>query len=249
MAEDNLTKTLVYHGLEGIHRYYSIYPGQVVKNEDPNQMNRLKVFVPGVQGGVCLWALPKGQHGSKDTGFKYLAPKVGDWVWVTFEQGAATHPVWEYHSWAVNETPPGLRNPNVAGMVLPGGFQCIVNDETGTLDLYITGEWNTFSAKPIRIVSDLDVELVARKGSVKISTQSGKGKVIINDGSNKGLINITQLTDKLNNLVSEIENLKTMFNTHIHPHSMGPTSTTTSMVTKPLSKFNSSDYEDTKCIH
>lgn len=244
-----LDKTIIYDGLEGIHRYYSVYPGQVVNNNDPNQQNQIKVFVPGVQGGVCLWALPRNQHGSNNTGFKYLAPKIGDWVWVSFEHGASTHPLWEYHSWAVNETPPGLRSPNTAGMVLPCGFQVIVNDETGDLDLYITGEWNTFSAKPIRIVSDLDIELVARKGNVHISTQSDEGKVILNEGSNGGLVTVEKLTQKLNDLVNELESLRNMFNTHIHPHPMGPTSTTTQLVTKPFSTFNKSDYEDTKCTH
>ena len=245
----DLTKVLIKHGLEGINRYYSVYPGQVVQNIDPKELNRLKVFVPQVQGGVCLWALPRHQHGSKNTGFKYLSPKIGDWVWVSFEQGAATHPLWEYHSWANQETPVALRNHNIAGMVLPCGFQFLVNDEDGSLDLYITGDWNTFAAKPIRIVSDVDVQITSRKGNVQILTQSDNGKVVLNEGSNDGLVIIQKLTDKINNLVQELEGLRNMFNTHIHPHPMGPTSTTTSMVTKPFSQFKKEDYENTKCTH
>lgn len=249
MDESNLIKVLVLQGLEGINRYYSLYPGQVVQNKDPKELNRLKVLVPGVQGGVCLWALPRHQHGSKNNGFKYLAPKVGDWVWVSFEQGAASHPLWEYHSWANQETPVALRNPNIAGMVLPCGVQLLVNDETGTLDFYITGEWNTFAAKPIRIVSDVDVQVTSRKGNVQITTSSEGGKVIINEGSNEGSIKIKELTDKLNNLVQELDTLRNMFNTHIHPHPVGPTSATTSVVTKPFSQFKKEDYEDTKFTH
>lgn len=247
--KDNLAKLIVDHGLEGIHRYYSIYPGQVVNNVDTQELNRLKVFVPGVQGGVCLWALPRHQHGSKNTGFKYLSPKVGDWVWVSFEQGAATHPLWEYHSWAKQETPVALRNPNIAGMVLPCGLQLLVNDETGTVDFYITGEWNTFAAKPIRIVSDVDVQITSRKGNVQILAPSDNGKVVLNEGSNEGLVIIQKLTDKINNLVQELENLRNMFNTHIHPHPVGPTSPTTSVVASPFSTFKKDDYEDTKCVH
>lgn len=247
--KDNIAKLIVDKGLEGIHRYYSVYPGQVVNNTDTQELNRLKVFVPGVQGGICLWALPRHQHGSKNTGFKYLAPKVGDWVWVSFEHGAATHPLWEYHSWAKQETPVALRNPNIAGIVLPCGLQMLVDDSTGFVDFYITGEWNTFAAKPIRIVSDIDVQITSRKADITINTQADEGKVIINDGSNGGSVKIQELTNKLNNLVQELENLRNMFNTHIHPHPVGPTTTTTSVVPSPFSKFNKEDYEDPKCIH
>lgn len=250
MAKDNdLTRVLVANGLEGIHRYYSIYPGQVVQNVDPKELNRLKVFVPGVQGGICLWALPRHQHGSQNTGFKYLAPKIGDWVWVSFEQGAATHPLWEYHSWAKQETPVALRNPNTAGIVLPCGLQMIVNDSNGFVDFYITGEWNTFAAKPIRIVSDLDVQVTSRKGNITLNATAEEGKVIINEGSNEGSVKIKELTSKLNNLIQELENLRNMFNTHIHPHPVGPTSATTSIVAAPFSTFKKEDYEDTKCTH
>ncbi len=36
---------------------------------------------------------------SINNGFKYLAPKVGDIVFVTFEFGDPTKPLWEYHGW------------------------------------------------------------------------------------------------------------------------------------------------------
>lgn len=267
----NIAKVIVDYGLEGLHRYYSVYRGQVVQNKDAENLNRLKVFVPGVQGGIQLWALPRHQHGSKNTGFKYLAPKIGDWVWVTFEQGAATHPLWEYHSWAPGETPIALRDPNTVGMVLPCGFNFLINDETGTMDIYITGEWNTFAGKPIRIVSDQSVEVVSRSSGIKvisngtkevgevqviannsnvhISAPSESGKVIINDGANSGIVNINQLTEKINQLVQELETLRSTFNSHFHPHPMGPTSPTSSLVSKAFTQFKKEDYEDPKCIH
>lgn len=74
-------KIITEEGLEGLGRYYSVYRGIVVDNEDTEKnMNRVKVCIPEVMGGTFAWALPKGQHGSISTGFKFLAPKIGDIV-------------------------------------------------------------------------------------------------------------------------------------------------------------------------
>ena len=71
-------KIITEEGLEGLGRYYSVYRGIVVDNDDvEKKMNRVKVCVPEVMGGVFAWAYPKGQHGSISSGFKFLAPKVG----------------------------------------------------------------------------------------------------------------------------------------------------------------------------
>ena len=81
-------KLLTEEGIEGLGRYYSVYRGIVVDNNDTEKhMNRIKVCCPEVMGGIITWAFPKGQHGSINNGFKYLAPKVGDIVFVTFLLG------------------------------------------------------------------------------------------------------------------------------------------------------------------
>ena len=57
---------------------------------------------------------------------------------------------------------------------------------------------------------------------------------------------------KLNQTVKELEQLRSMFNSHVHsgvttgPGSSGPTVT---QVTKPFSQFQIDDYEDKSCIH
>ena len=96
-------KLLTEEGIEGLGRYYSVYRGIVVDNNDTEKhMNRIKVCCPEVMGGIITWAYAKGQHGSINNGFKYLAPKVGDIVFVTFEFGDPTKPLWEYHTLSNN---------------------------------------------------------------------------------------------------------------------------------------------------
>ena len=89
-------KTITEQGLESLGRYYSVYRAMVVNNTDPDHMNRIKVAIPEVMGGIVLWAYSKGQHGSTGSGFKMMAPKNGDIVYITFEYGDPSKPLWEY---------------------------------------------------------------------------------------------------------------------------------------------------------
>ena len=79
-------------------------------------------------------------------------------------------------------------------------------------------------------------------------------KVEFNGGKKDGLININDLTNKLNNLVDEVNGLKDKFNTHTHtvtttaPAGEWITKTTTSTASD-ATKFNKSDYEDDKITH
>ena len=83
-----------------------------------------------------------------------------------------------------------------------------------------------------------------------INVSSGDS-VILNTGENGGVINIFQLTEKLNQTIQELEQLRGMFNSHVHsgvttgPGSSGPTLT---QVIKPFSQFVVDDYEDKTCI-
>ena len=46
-------KLITDEGLEGLGRYYSVYRGIVIDNDDVEKhMNRVKVCVPEVMGGV-----------------------------------------------------------------------------------------------------------------------------------------------------------------------------------------------------
>jgi hypothetical protein len=66
-----------------------IYRGVCSDNQDPEQLGRITVRVPTVYGnGVSGWALP-----SLPPGWTEL-PAVGDQVWVVFEGGRSSYPVW-----------------------------------------------------------------------------------------------------------------------------------------------------------
>ncbi len=71
-----------------------------------------------------------------------------------------------------------------------------------------------------------------------------------NDGQNEGLVIIGKLTAKLNNLITEVNALKTDYTAHTHPTAAtGPPSVPTVPYTGTFSNFNKSDYENTKIKH
>lgn len=232
-------KIIVEQGLEGLGRFYSVYRAMVVNNIDPEHKNRVKVAIPEIMGGIILWAYPRDQHGSNGSGFKMISPNQGDIVYVSFEYGDPSKPLWEYHGWGDNQIPDILDNPNVMGVVTPAGNRLWIDDSTGTLKIYLKG--------PAQIYAEGDIG-VNSKSRVFVSGE----KVIINQGRNRGVVNINELTEKLNNLVSELEDVKSQLNSHTHsgvqsgPSTTGPILTP---ITKPFTQFNKTDYEDTKFVH
>ena len=92
------------------------------------------------------------------------------------------------------------------------------------------------------------------EGFVSIMSQIDKividtDLVQFNGGSNEGIVNINDLTSKLNSLITEINALKTFINTHIHVAGGRPTTIPTPVFAGNFSNFNKTDYEDDKIIH
>lgn len=90
-------KILQRFGIEYYGKYYSIYQGTVVSNEDPQKRGRLIIKVKDVYGDDVpdYWALPKGMYNGNQTGL-FAIPNKSDIVWVSFQKGDPRYPVWEY---------------------------------------------------------------------------------------------------------------------------------------------------------
>lgn len=234
-------KVITEQGLEGLQRYYGTYRALVLDNDDKEKhMNRVKVIVPEVMRGVMTWALPKGQHGSIQTGFKYISPKVGDIVFVTFEFGDPTKPLWEYHGWGLEQIPSPLDGPNKCGIVTPEGNVIVLDDDNGTINIHLNGDLRIHNKGNTILMSDGDTNLVTG------------GSLILEKGENEGMVIIAKLTEKLNQTVKELEELREMFNVHIHSGvttGPGTSGAPLSALTKPFSPYKQEDYENVKVIH
>ena len=65
-----------------------IYRGMVMNSADPQMKNRLQVNVPSVAGSANAWAMPCREFNST------AMPSVGTAIWVMFEGGNPSTPVW-----------------------------------------------------------------------------------------------------------------------------------------------------------
>jgi hypothetical protein len=86
-------------------RFYGKYRGIVTVSVDPMNLGRLKAMVPEVLGEVpSSWALPCAPYAGPTSGF-FAVPPVGAGVWIEFEAGDVSRPIWSGAWWAAGEVP------------------------------------------------------------------------------------------------------------------------------------------------
>jgi uncharacterized protein involved in type VI secretion and phage assembly len=88
-------------------RRYGKYRGTVVDNQDPLNKGRLKVSVPSaIQPDLAVWAMPCVPYAGSQVGL-FAMPAEGAGVWVEFEAGDISFPIWVGCFWADGEAPDG----------------------------------------------------------------------------------------------------------------------------------------------
>jgi len=130
MVFRHFIERLVYYGLEAFGKYYSSYRGYVVDNNDPDNMGRLKLQVPSVARSKTLqtWAYPKHGFSGADYGTQLL-PLIGDLVWVEFELGNPSQPLWMLGHFGKEERPEEFSSPQIYGFKSPKGQIIIIDDD------------------------------------------------------------------------------------------------------------------------
>ena len=85
--------------------FYGKYRAIVTNNKDPEKMGRIKVRCPKVLGEYeSAWCTPCIQSAFNDGGMFYV-PSVNEVVWVEFEEGNPSKPIWVGSWWIPNRTP------------------------------------------------------------------------------------------------------------------------------------------------
>ncbi|MEM7584263.1 MAG: phage baseplate assembly protein V [Acidobacteriota bacterium] len=111
------------------------YRGFVVDNQDPEQLGRLRLRVPSVLAdAVTGWALPCLPYGGLSQQGWYAVPDVDAQVWVEFEAGDLSHPIWTGTFWQqAGEAPaePDREAPTARVLKTASGHRLIFDDEPG----------------------------------------------------------------------------------------------------------------------
>ena len=153
-----IDETLIMELLEKVRgRFYGKYRGTVTA-VDAGTM-RVKAKVPAVLPGVTTgWCMPCVPYAGPSVGVLML-PDVGSGVWIEFEGGDVSYPIWVGCYWLSGDVPSDA-SANVKSILTTAGSIDFDNDEASVT------------------ISDGDDEAVFSDG---ITLTGGSGKIEIDD--------------------------------------------------------------------
>ncbi|HEY2284991.1 MAG TPA: phage baseplate assembly protein V [Streptosporangiaceae bacterium] len=112
--------------------FYGKYRG-IVADVDPVTC-RIKAMVPAVLGDTQTgWCMPCVPYAGWQRGIAFL-PEEGSGVWVEFEGGDVSYPVWTGCYWRDGEPPEGVAK-NVKVIVTAKGLRLVLNDAEGSITI------------------------------------------------------------------------------------------------------------------
>lgn len=204
MLEDTLT-TAEDHKLD---RFYGKYRGIVANNSDPLGLGRLQAIVPEVLGeSTSGWALPCAPYAGTGAG-QFTIPPVGAGVWIEFEAGNVSRPIWAGCWWSTGEVPMDEQGvpaqPTTKILRSDFGLLVALDDTAQTITLADAAGLNLMRIKvtegTIQIQSAVKVVLEA---PLIQHGQSAAHPAVFGDL-----------------LLAYLNQLVLMFNTHVHPGEM-----------------------------
>lgn len=112
--------------------YYGKYRGTVSKIEAATC--RIKAKVPSVLGDAdTAWCMPCVPYAGKGVGIAFL-PEEGSGVWIEFEGGDVSYPVWTGCYWRDGEPPPDAA-AHVKVIVTKAPHKLILDDDKGSITI------------------------------------------------------------------------------------------------------------------
>lgn len=170
IVEDYLLQELAEHLRS---RFYGKYRGTVT-DVDSDTL-RIKAKVPAVlQEQRTGWCRPCVPYAGDQVGLAFL-PEVGTGVWIEFEGGDPSYPIWSGCYWRDGEIPPDA-TPTVKAIVTKAPHKILLDDDGQSIT-----------------ISDSNDNTVTLDGS-GITLQRGTKKIVISDSEvsvNNGALQVT----------------------------------------------------------
>jgi uncharacterized protein involved in type VI secretion and phage assembly len=184
MADDEMERLLVELAENARSRFYGKYRGLVADVDDPEEMGRIRAQVPEIyEEEESPWALPCVPFAGDGHGFVAI-PEVGDGVWIEFEAGDPSRPIWTGCWWGSNELPePGGKQTRV--WVTTAGHKFVLDDEGSEIQLL-------HSAGALMKMTDDDINLTIGQSEAKIT----KDEITLKVGSTEITLSATELSLK-----------------------------------------------------
>jgi len=153
--------------------FFGKYRGQVVDNEDPLRIGRIRAQVPSVFGSNDSgWALPCVPFAGNKVGFFFIPP-IGANVWIEFEAGNLESPIWSGCFWGIGEVPDEVVSPQIK-VIKTSSAWIVIDDKPGETKMTIQ------TVQGLKIVLDASgIQLINGSSKVKLTAVS----VSINDGA------------------------------------------------------------------
>jgi hypothetical protein len=214
--------------------FFGKYRGTVSDNADPTHRGRLKVKVPAVLGSVESWAMPCVPYAGQGVGLHTL-PEQGMGVWVEFEAGDPSYPVWTGCFWADDQLPSDHQGAQAKSALKiirsESGMIVALDDDQQTLTLSDSAGNNL-------------IAMTMPQGHIKIQSTV---KVVVEAPMIDLVENAVHPIMFGDDLLQYLNQLVMMFNTHLHPGEMAlGVFPVTPMIPQPLWPFPSPSMLSTK---
>jgi uncharacterized protein involved in type VI secretion and phage assembly len=186
-------------------RHYGKYRGLVSDNQDPQNRGRIRARVPEILHDVeSGWALPALPYSGDNQG-AWTIPAQDAGVWIEFEAGDVSRPIWSGCWWADDERPK-----------TEGGTQAtpaikVIRSEQGLM-VSMDDDGKTISVSDENGSNILKIEVQA--GSITIK---GATKAVVEAPHIELVENSTHPVVFGDDLLQFLNQLVVTFNTHTHP--------------------------------
>ncbi len=163
-------------------RYFGKYRGFVVDRVDPLKTGRLKLRIPSLLGGEETgWALPCLPFGGLANQGLTLIPEIDAQVWVEFEEGQLSYPIWTGTFWQQEgEMPTSELSDEPTRRIIrtPSGHSLEFEDADDEHEFLLTHP----SGATIRIDNEGTIDITDANSS-KITLDAEDGKIVIEDAN------------------------------------------------------------------
>jgi uncharacterized protein involved in type VI secretion and phage assembly len=185
--------------------HYGKYRGQVTDNNDPNSRGRVKAKVPRLLQDVETgWANPAFAYGgASEQGF-FAVPDVGADVWVEFEGGDLSYPIWT-GTWFTDGQVPESAQPGKKVLKTKAGHKLVLDDDGGTLEITDSnGNTVTMDSSTVKVAAGNATKVVIDAPQIEL-VENSTHPVVLGD-----------------ELLQYLQQIVQVFQQHMHPGETTP---------------------------